>query len=159
MSSTSVDTTSLLYLHPSDGSNTIIIEKLQGSSNYRAWKRSLEIALAAKRKLGFATGAVTRDKEDSVKQEAWDTCNNMVISWILGNVNETIKKSIMFMSTAKDMWKNLEQRFQVNNGARRYQICKMLYEIKQHGKTVNDYFTEMQVLWEELYDLTNYPPI
>ncbi|KAL2904820.1 DNA-directed RNA polymerase subunit beta' [Bienertia sinuspersici] len=65
-----VDTTSPLYLHPSDGSNTIIIEKLQGSSNYRAWKRSLEIALAAKRKLGFATGAVTRDKEDSVKQEA-----------------------------------------------------------------------------------------
>ncbi|KAL2904821.1 Interferon-induced very large GTPase 1 [Bienertia sinuspersici] len=74
----------------------------------------------------------------------------MVISWILGNVNETIKKSIMFMSTAKDMWKNLEQRFHVNNGARRYQICKILYEIKQHGKTV---------LWEELYDLTNYPPI
>ncbi|KAL2922077.1 Retrovirus-related Pol polyprotein from transposon RE1 [Bienertia sinuspersici] len=63
------------------------------------------------------------------------------------------------MNSAKDIWKNLEKRFQVNNGARRYQINKMIYETKQNGKSVNEYFTNMQVLWEELENLTNYPPI
>ncbi|KAL2940106.1 tRNA(Ile)-lysidine synthase [Bienertia sinuspersici] len=101
----------------------------------------MELALTAKRKLGIVTGGVTRDKSDTVKQEAWDTCYGFVISWVLKNVNDTIK------------------RFQVNNGARRYQINKMLYETKQNGKPVNEYYTDIQVPLEELENLTNYPPI
>ncbi|KAL2928082.1 AMP deaminase 2 [Bienertia sinuspersici] len=119
----------------------------------------MEIALAYKRKLGFATGAIVKDRSDPVKQEAWETCNNMVISWILGNVTENIQKSKMFMNTARDMWKNLEQRFQISNGARKYQVCKMIYETKQNGKPVNEYYTEMKILWEELENLNVYPPI
>ncbi|KAL2928842.1 Retrovirus-related Pol polyprotein from transposon TNT 1-94 [Bienertia sinuspersici] len=156
---TTMDATNPLYLHPSDGCNTIAVEKLEGSGNYRPWKRSMEISLASKRKLGFVTGVIVKDKTDPVKQEAWDTCNNMVISWILGNVSENIKKSIMFMNTAKDMWKSLEQRFQISNGARKYQISKLIYETKQNGKSVNEYYTEMKILWEELENLIFYPPI
>ncbi|KAL2935773.1 Retrovirus-related Pol polyprotein from transposon TNT 1-94 [Bienertia sinuspersici] len=136
-SSTAIETGNPLYVHPSDGSDSITVEKLQGSSNYRVWKRSMELALTAKRKLGIVTGGVTRDKSDAIKQEAWDTCNGLVISWILRNVNDSIKRSIIFMNSAKDIWKNLEKRFQVNNGARRYQINKMIYETKQNGKSVN----------------------
>ncbi|KAL2935935.1 Retrovirus-related Pol polyprotein from transposon TNT 1-94 [Bienertia sinuspersici] len=154
-----MDSTNPLYLHPSDGCNTIAVEKLEGSNNYRGWKRSMEIALASKRKLGLVTGVIVRDKSDPVKQEAWDTCNNMVISWILGNVSESIKRPVMFMSTAKDMWRSLEQRFQISNGARRYQISKQIYETKQNGKNVNEYYTEMKILWEELDNLISYPPI
>lgn len=43
------------------------------------------------------TDAVKGNTSDKVKQEAWDTCNNMVISWILGSVSELIKKSLMFV--------------------------------------------------------------
>ncbi|KAL2928518.1 Antiviral helicase SKI2 [Bienertia sinuspersici] len=154
-----IDVSSSLYLHPLDGCNTVVVEKLEGCSNYRPWKRSMEIALASKRKLGFVTGVVVRDKTDGVKQEAWDTCNNMVISWILGNVSDPIKKSVMFMNAARDIWKNLEQRFQVNNGAKKYQVSKLIYETKQNGKSVNEYYTEMKILWEELENLNSYPPI
>ncbi|KAL2926727.1 Retrovirus-related Pol polyprotein from transposon RE2 [Bienertia sinuspersici] len=59
----------------------------------------------------------------------------------------------MFMNTARDKWKNLEQRFQISNGARKYQVCKMIYETKQNGKPVNEYYTEMKILWEELENL------
>ncbi|KAL2895740.1 Retrovirus-related Pol polyprotein from transposon RE1 [Bienertia sinuspersici] len=72
----------------------------------------------------------------------------MVITWILGNVTENIKKSIMFMNTARDMWKNLEQRFQISNGARKY----------QNGKPVNEYYTKMKILWEEIENLNTSPP-
>lgn len=40
----------------------------------------MELALASKRKVGFVTGMVTRDKDDEKLQEQWDTCNNTVIS-------------------------------------------------------------------------------
>ncbi|KAL2896073.1 Replicase polyprotein 1ab [Bienertia sinuspersici] len=56
-----INVTSPLYLHPSDDSKLIVFEVLIGSSNYRSWRRSMEVALASKRKL--------------------------VISWIMGNVS------------------------------------------------------------------------
>ncbi|XP_048497621.1 uncharacterized protein LOC125496250 [Beta vulgaris subsp. vulgaris] len=154
-----IDNSSPLYLHPSDGSNSITVEKLQGSPNYRSWKRSLEIGLASKRKLGFVTGTVKRDPSEAVKQEAWDTCNSMVISWIIGNVSESIKKSIMFLSSSAEMWKQLEKRYEVTNGSRKYKLSKQLYETKQGEKSITDYYTEMRGLWEELESLNSLPPI
>lgn len=79
----------------------------------------MELALAAKRKLGFVTGATVKDKEDASKAEQWDSCNDMVISWIVANVSESIKKTVIFFSTAKEVWKNLEQRFSQVSGIRK----------------------------------------
>ena len=154
-----IDSSSPLYLHPSDGSNSISVEKLEGASNYRSWKRTFEIGLASKRKLGFVTGTVKRDGTDAVKQEAWDTCNSMVISWILGSVSDSIKRSVMFLSTSCMIWTQLEQRFSVANGSRKYKLNKDLYEKTQEGKSITDYYTEMKVLWEELENLRELPPI
>ncbi|KNA05629.1 hypothetical protein SOVF_188530, partial [Spinacia oleracea] len=155
---TTIETTSPLYLHPSDGSTSVVVEKLQGASNYRSWKRSFEISLAAKRKLGFLTGLVKRDPSDAVKQEHWDTCNNMVISWIIGNVTESIKKPVMFSTNAAQIWKQLDQRYSVTNGSRKYKLNKQIYEMKQQGKPITDYYTDLRGLWEELESLQTYPP-
>lgn len=64
-----------LFLHPSDGPLSISVPKLQGASDYRAWKRSFEIQLSAKRNLGFVDGSVTRNTIDVVEASQWDTCN------------------------------------------------------------------------------------
>ncbi|KAL2944469.1 Gag polyprotein [Bienertia sinuspersici] len=36
---TRIEITSPLYLHPSEGTATLNVEKLEGSNNYRSWKR------------------------------------------------------------------------------------------------------------------------
>lgn len=156
---TTIETTSPLYLHPSDGNNFMTVEKLQGSSNYRSWKRTMEITLASKRKLGFVTGQVKIENGTGMKAEAWDTCNNMIISWILGSVSEPIKKSIMFVSNACQIWRQLEQRFALTNGTRKYKLNKDLYETKQDGKQVSEYYTSMRSVWEELESFTTLPAI
>ncbi|GJW16847.1 cysteine-rich receptor-like protein kinase 8 [Tanacetum coccineum] len=87
-----------LSLHPSDGPGSLCVQdKLLGAQNYRSWKRSIEIALSTKRKLGFIRGIVLRSLDDAALQEQWDTCNNMVISWLMISVSESIAKSIMFV--------------------------------------------------------------
>ena len=68
----------------------------------------MEIALASKRKLGFVTGSVKKEKSNAVKAEAWETCNSMIISWIFGSVSESIKKSILFVSNAHQIWRQFE---------------------------------------------------
>ena len=97
-----------LFLHPSDGPLSISVPKLEGSTNYRTWKRSFEIQLSSKRKQGFVDGSVQRSTDDELNAVQWDTCNNLVISWIHNNVSETIKQSILFISSASEIWAQLE---------------------------------------------------
>ncbi|GKA41354.1 retrovirus-related pol polyprotein from transposon TNT 1-94 [Tanacetum coccineum] len=54
-----------LFLHPFDGPGLLCVqEKLVGAQNYRSWRRSIEIALSTKRKLGFIKGIVLRSLDD-----------------------------------------------------------------------------------------------
>lgn len=100
-----------LFLHPSDNPLSISVTKLQGAGDYRSWKRSMEIQLSSKRKLGFVNGTEVRSTTDQTEAVQWDTCNSMVTSWIHNNVSDTIKQSILFITSASEVWKQLEKRF------------------------------------------------
>lgn len=71
---------------------------------------------------------IKREAEDVVKDEQWDTCNNMVIAWLMGS-----------MSGA--------------NGARKYKLSREVYELKQNERSIIEYYTEMNALWEEIKGL------
>ncbi|KAL2921943.1 Retrovirus-related Pol polyprotein from transposon RE1 [Bienertia sinuspersici] len=154
-----LDIQSPLYLHPSDAQSSIVVDKLTGSANYREWRRSMEIALASKRKLGFVTGMTVKDSTDEQKADQWETCNNMVICWITGNLSDNIRKSMLFMNSAKEIWRNLETRFSQVNGARKYRLNKEVYDLKQKNLSISDYYTNMRALWEEIDSLNICPPI
>lgn len=102
-----------------------------------------------KKKTRFVTGVLKKDEKDTVRIEACETCNSMIISWILGSVSKSIKRSIMLVSSAKQIWNQLEKRFALTNGTRKYKICKDLYEKKQ-GKQVSEYYTKMRCYWRSL---------
>ncbi|KAL2923646.1 Lipase 7 [Bienertia sinuspersici] len=112
-----------------------------------------------KTQLGFVTGLVKRDKEDLEKQDQWDTCNNMVIAWLTTSMTPTIRESIMYMRSAKDIWDQLERRFSIANGTRKYRLNKAVYGYRQKEKTLSEYYTAMTVMWDELESLNHLPPI
>lgn len=82
-----------------------------------------------------------------------------MISWLLASVAEPIKKSVMFLNSFAEIWRQLETRFSVANGARKYKLSKVVYETKQNGRLLADYYTEIRSLWEELESLSDYPAI
>ncbi|XP_074322965.1 uncharacterized protein LOC141659925 [Apium graveolens] len=67
-----------IFLHPSDNPLSISVTKLQGATDYRSWKRSMEIQLSSKRKLGFVEGTEVRSTTDQTEAIQWDTCNSMI---------------------------------------------------------------------------------
>ncbi|XP_074378499.1 uncharacterized protein LOC141720043 [Apium graveolens] len=148
-----------IFLHPSDGPTSIVVPKVQGAGDFRAWKRSFEIQLSAKRKLGFVDGTVTRSATDAAEASQWDTCNNMVISWIHNNISENIKSSVLFINTAADIWRQLEKRFSLTNGSRKYKLNRDLFNLKQNGMKMSDYFTGMRGLWEEIESMNVLPTL
>lgn len=146
-------------MHPFDGPLSISVPKLQGPSVYRSWKRSFEIQLSSKRKLDFVHGTITRSTDDVTNAIQWDTCNNLVISWIHNNVSESIRKSILYVESASEIWHQLEKHFSVTNGSQKYKLNKDLFALKQNKSSVADYFTAMSEIWEEIDSITVLPAI
>ncbi|XP_074374820.1 uncharacterized protein LOC141715243 [Apium graveolens] len=148
-----------LFIHPSDGPLSVSVSKLQGASDYRSWKRSFKIQLSAKRKLAFLNGTVIRDPADAIQAAQWDTCNDLVIFWLHSNVSEGIKQSILFINSASEVWSQLEKRFLLSNGSRKYKLNKDLFALKQNNMKLNDYFTTLSSLWEEIESMNALPVV
>lgn len=83
----------------------------------------------------------------------------MVISWIHNNVSDSIKKSILVVNNASEVWKILEKRFQVVNGSRKYKLCRDLFSLKQNGVSLVEYYSAMSTIWSELEDMNVLPVI
>ena len=127
----------------------------------------MEIGLSTKRKLGFVQGTIPRPPavaippvtadQNAVRIEMWETCNNLVISWIMSSVSDSIAKSVMFIGTASEIWSQLETRFSLSNGSRKYKLSKDTFGISQQGSSVSEYYTRMKCIWEELDSMNNLP--
>lgn len=63
------------------------------------------------------------------------------------------------MTSAKDIWSNLESRFSLTNGSRKYKLSKELFDTKQQNLSINEYYTAMKSIWEELDNLNALPVV
>ncbi|GJS49557.1 retrovirus-related pol polyprotein from transposon TNT 1-94 [Tanacetum coccineum] len=84
------------------------------------------------------SGIVPRSLDDASLQDEWDTCNNLVISWLMSSVSESIAKSTMFIDTTHVIWLLLETRFALSNGSHKYKLSKETYDTMQSGKSVKE---------------------
>jgi len=46
----------VMFLHPSNNPNNILVSELMNGENYAHWRKAIEVALIAKNKLGFCFG-------------------------------------------------------------------------------------------------------
>ncbi|KAJ8445453.1 hypothetical protein Cgig2_031266 [Carnegiea gigantea] len=74
-------------------------------------------------------------------------------------MSESIRKSILFLNSAREIWVQLEQRFSLSNGSRKYRINKEIYVVKQNHSSVSEYYTRLKCLREELEDTNELPKL
>uniref|UniRef100_A0A803LAE5 Reverse transcriptase Ty1/copia-type domain-containing protein n=1 Tax=Chenopodium quinoa TaxID=63459 RepID=A0A803LAE5_CHEQI len=132
------DPTSKFYIHPSDANSAQLVS----------------FKFKAKNKLGFVTGAIpkTNSESDPEQYVAWERCNDLVMSWILVNLDPVIAKSVLFFKSAEDVWKDLEERFGFASMAQVFSLEQKLAQISQGTQSVSEFYTEIKTLWDIISD-------
>nr|XP_017233416.1 PREDICTED: uncharacterized protein LOC108207484 [Daucus carota subsp. sativus] len=154
---TVIDINHPYYLSSADHPGLALVSETLTNQNYHQWSRSIKIALSTKLKLGFIDGTQVKPAENSPLLPLWMRSNDLVISWILNSVSAEIRTSIVYMSTAKKMWDDLEKRFQQNNVPRLFQLKTDLVSLTQGTKSITTYFTMFRSLFDELDNLNPIP--
>ena len=54
------------------------------------------------------------------------------------------------MSNAKELWAELEERYDQTNGCKLYQLQKEINDLVQGTLDITKYYTTMKKLWEEM---------
>lgn len=140
VSNPSPDPSSVFYIHPSDANTTQLVSVKFNGTGYSNWKRSIMLSLSAKNKLGFIDGTVVKPDIGTVEYKAWERCNDLVCSWLLNNLDESISRSVLFFKTAREIWLDLEERFGYASMTQIFSIEQQLADLNQGSKSVSDFF-------------------
>ncbi|XP_074352808.1 uncharacterized protein LOC141691959 [Apium graveolens] len=133
--------TSPYYLHPSDNLGMKLVNIKFDGTGYGDWKRSMLISLSAKNKTGFVDGTIAKPLIADPNYNAWERCNSMIISWLLGVLDQNIARNVLYFNITHDIWINLEERYGQASGTLLFSLQQSLYEIKQGTDSVSSYYT------------------
>jgi len=81
----------------------------------------------------------------------WLTVDYYVMTWIFNSLEEKISCSVIFLTTAKEMWDTLKVMYDnKKNPSRVFEIYERLFELKQGGRSVPEFYNELKGLIDEL---------
>ncbi|WKA12939.1 hypothetical protein VitviT2T_030281 [Vitis vinifera] len=140
------------FTHHSHHPGLVLISKSLNGDNYLAWKRAMILALNSKNKLSFVNGSIKAPSEeiDPEGYATWSRCNNMIHSWIVNTLNLEITDSVIYYSTAHEVWEDLCERFSQSNAPRIFEIQRDIACLRQEQLSVSAYYTKLKGLWDEL---------
>ncbi|XP_024003977.1 uncharacterized protein LOC112081475 [Eutrema salsugineum] len=146
------------YLHSSDHAGLILVsDRLTTGTDFHSWRRSVRMALNVRNKLGFIDGTIPKPRDGDRDAGSWSRCNDMVATWLMNSVSKKIGQSLLFISTASGIWKNLLARFKQDDAPRIFEIEQRLSNIHQGSLDVSSYYTELITLWEEYNNYVELP--
>jgi len=122
--------------------------KLNGS-NYLLWVQAFRIFISAQNKLVHLLQSSPAATDSAYV--TWLTRDYSVMIWFLNSLEEKISGSVMFLTTAKEMWDTLKVMYgNEKNSLRIFEIYERLFELKQGDKSVLEFYGELKNLVDEL---------
>ena len=134
-------TSSPNYLHNGDNLGSILVNQPLIDDKYATWSCSILYALDPKNKTEFIDGTITALASTLEPLfPIWKHCNRMFLS-CLNSKSEDLISSVIYLSTAQEVWTNLENRFSQGNGPRAFELRRMVSNLSQENLTVSSYYT------------------
>ncbi|XP_070011234.1 uncharacterized protein [Nicotiana sylvestris] len=106
-----LDSSSPLYMHPSENAGTMLVPVAFDDTSYRSWRRIVLRVLSVKNKVSFINGKVKKPDPTHATFDQWEQCDDMVTSWILNSLSKDLADSLQYVEDAKELWQELEDRY------------------------------------------------
>ncbi|XP_070047351.1 uncharacterized protein [Nicotiana tomentosiformis] len=151
-----LDSTNPLYMHPSESAGSTLVPVVFDVTGYRSWRRGILRGLSVKNKVGFITEKCKKPDSDHPTFEQWERCDDMVTSWIINSLSKDLADSLQYVVDAKELWQELEDRYDQTNGAKLYQLERKINDLSQGTLDITGYYTKIKKLWEELNTLNTH---
>jgi len=105
--------------------------------------------LKGRGKLSYLLG--TGPKKGDSTFEAWDEENSMVMSWLRNSMLLEISDTVMFLSTAQEIWDAIKQTYsKVRDATQIYEIKTKILATKSRNQSIIEYSNLLQTLWKEM---------
>ncbi|XP_019415976.1 PREDICTED: uncharacterized protein LOC109327330 [Lupinus angustifolius] len=145
-----INPSNAFFLHSTENPALVLVSPLLNGKNYHSWARGINLAIESKNKIQFIDGSIPKPLIDDILYRPWIRCNTMVLSWLQHSVQESIVKSILWMDSAAQVWKDLRERFSQGDIFWIAELQEEFYRQHQGNLNVFDFHTQLQTIWEEI---------
>ncbi|XP_017408312.1 uncharacterized protein LOC108321157 [Vigna angularis] len=100
---------------------------------------------------------IKKPQRDDPLSYSWERSNMMMLSWIIKTLSSQITESVIYVEDAQELWKEFRERFSKGDYFKFSDLLQEIHSIKQGERSVNQYFIDLKILWEELEFLRPIP--
>ncbi|XP_074282791.1 uncharacterized protein LOC141607336 [Silene latifolia] len=115
------------------------------------------MALASKNKESFLDDSNPKPASTDKKYRQWIRCDLMVMRWILNSLDKTIRDNLKYVTSARQLWSELSERYGQANSIEIYQLTKDMGDISQGNSSLMEYYSKLKSAWENLDSLDPLP--
>ncbi|KAK9726668.1 hypothetical protein RND81_05G229400 [Saponaria officinalis] len=91
------------------------------------------------------------------KHHQWVRCDLLVVKWILNSIDKPIKDTLAYVTSSKDLWTEILDRYGQSNNVEVYQLKKELGDIVQSGSSLVEYYSKLKHTWESIDSIDPIP--
>jgi hypothetical protein len=126
--------------------------KLEGSKNYLSWSRRVCVLLGGKGVEHYLEETCVEPVDKlSTEWRIWHATNSMIVAWLLASMSPTVSMRVEAMRTASQIWKTLSNIYsRKENVMMMMEIHSKADVVKQMGRPMEQYASELRYLWGEL---------
>jgi hypothetical protein len=126
--------------------------KLEGNKNYLSWSRRVCVLLGGKGVEHYLEETCVEPVDKlSTEWRIWHATNSMIVAWLLASMSPTVSMRVEAMRTASQIWKTLSNIYsRKENVMMMMEIHSKADVVKQMGRPMEQYASELQYLWGEL---------
>ncbi|XP_073026769.1 uncharacterized protein [Primulina eburnea] len=113
------------------------------------WSRFVRTYLKGKGRLSHLDA---RHKPKEKGFEAWDEVDFLFMSsWLWDSMDPKISDSVMFFTSSKVIWESIKRAYsKAHDTSHVYEIKIKVFSTKRGRKSITEYATQLQNLWQEL---------
>jgi gag-polypeptide of LTR copia-type len=127
------------------------IDVKMDSTNYTYWCQAVEMHVKGRERMKHLMGDPAPPLATSPEFHKWEVNDVIVKGWLINSLEPWLRNKYIRHPTARDVWKALATTYyDESDETQIFALNRKVTRLKQEGKTVEEFYDELQTLWQEI---------